>query len=98
MWYIIKFLLKLILGIIANISLGIVLIINIIFLFNIKIFNEYGKFLNTIYYRNEKDSNGNELTKDRKIAKNCALEDWIFDFKNRYHLKGYHSISDNQII
>jgi len=92
MWYIIKFLLKLILGIIVHISLGIVLIVNIIFLFNIKIFNEYGKFLNTIYYRNEKDSNGDELTGDRKIAKDCTFEDWVFDFKNRYHLESCSSI------
>ena len=98
MWYIIKFLLKLILGNIVHISLGIVLIINIIFLFNIKIFNKYGKFLNTIYYRNEKDSNGDELTGDRKVAEGCTFEDWVFDFTNRYHLEGYRSICEHQVI
>lgn len=72
--------------------MGIVFILNIIFLFDIEIYEKYEKFLNTIYYRNEKDSDGDELTGNRKIAKDCDFRDWVFDFKNRYHLESYRSI------
>jgi len=90
MYYLIKFVLKLLLVFLIIVFFNVFCFLELIFLFSQKKTNKLWIFINEIYYKNP-EKNGTEKEGSRVLAKNCNIIDWLKDYKERYNLYSYNT-------
>jgi len=90
MFYLIKFLTKLLIVILIYILLVTFAFLELFFMLSQKETYNFLDFIDEIYYKNPEE-NGEEKYGERVIAKNVTIIDWLIDYKSQYHLQSYKS-------
>lgn len=88
MYYLIKFMLKLLLVIFLYMLMSLFSFFELFFMFSQKETYKFLDFIDEIYYKNPEE-NGEEKWGHRKIAKDKTIIDWLIDYKSQYHLSYY---------